>query len=590
MMAQIIETLPDLLASAGIKLRHWNPGHTEQVVCVKCGGGKTRERSLSVSIDQDGWGAVWTCHRGSCGWTDGGRLHRDTIAPPGRVQRPTKPNPVPPSQQSHPDWMYRFFADRNIGARTVDAFGIYAAKHWFNPEWPDHDAIVFPYRHQDELVNRKYRPFPEKQPQAQDKNALQTLFNVDRLGEAPQEVLFVEGEPDVLALYECGLHNAVSLKDGAPAIGNAEHEKRYEALRTHGEMLAKVKRFVLAGDMDLPGLALREELARRLGRHRCWLVTWPGGHKDACDVLRSMGPQAVLDAIGHAEPYPIDGIQRIGPGTLTARRNLPRPEVMTTGTIASDAVLAFPTEGRLIAISGYPGGGKTAWLRFVMIHTARSHERRWAVFSPEMQPWEDYAVECAEVLIGRPFWPGRGHDGMNDEEIQTAERWLANRVSMLVCDAEDQAPTLDWILERARAVVLRDGVTDLLIDPWNEVDHDRSDRITETDYIGRALQRLKAFGLRHGCNVWIVVHPSKPFGIKPGERKPPPGPYDCAASAHWANKPDLGVTVHSDELGTAQIHVWKTRFRRFGMRGQMATVEYNDVTGRYRDPPEILSD
>jgi hypothetical protein len=50
---------------------------------------------------------------------------------------------------------------------------------------------------------------------------------------------------------------------GAPSRVNAESDKRFEALRTHADLLAKVPRIVLAGDNDIPGLALREELEHK---------------------------------------------------------------------------------------------------------------------------------------------------------------------------------------------------------------------------------------------------------------------------------------------------------------------------------------
>jgi twinkle protein len=217
-----------------------------------------------------------------------------------------------------------------------------------------------------------------------------------------------------------------------------------------------------------------------------------------------------------------------------------------------------------------------------MVHTATNHDRRWAVFSPEMQPWEQFAAECAEVFKRKPFWPKGGVAGMTDAEVLDAERWLCDRVTMLVCDAEDEAPTIEWILERARATVLRDGVTDLLIDPWNEIDQQRKSGETETDYVARTLQRLKAFALRHGCNVWIIVHPAKPVLLKSGEKRAAPGPYDISGSAHWANKTDLGITIHSPNSGTSEVHLWKPRFRRWGKRGAVALLDFDEITGCYQ--------
>ena len=578
-MATTFTSLADAVADAGIRLKSQRAGHEEHVRCPRCEGGRSREISLSVKIDEDGQGFAAVCHRGSCGWRTGVRLHAD--GPPLRRPEIRKPAPHTPAQtDNRPTWLYEFFDARNIGAHTVREFGVYATSRTFG-NLGERPAIVFPYVHAGEVVNRKYRPHPDKNPQLQERDALPTLFNVDRLGSDPDSIVWVEGEPDVMALFECGIPHAVTLKDGAPSSVNAANEKRFEALRTHAELLEKPKKIVLAGDNDGPGLALREELARRLGRHRCWIADWPEGCKDASDALARHGPDAVRDAIERATPYPIGGLQRVTSSRLLALRHMDPPSTLTTGCRASDAVVKLPAEGRLIVVTGIPSHGKTSWTRFVMMHTADRHGRRWAVFSPEMQPWEQFVAQCIEALIGKPFWPKNGHEGMTDAEIQRASDWLETRLTMIVCDAEDEAPTLDWLLERARAAVLRDGVTDLLIDPWNEVDHARPEGVSETEFIGRSLQRLKAFALRHGCNVWIIAHPAKPMMLKTGDARPAPGLYDINGSAHWANKADVGLTVHSPAQGTTELHVLKCRLSRWGRRGDAATMAYDPTTGRY---------
>jgi len=589
-----VRSLSDILADRKIRLKSQRPGHSEQIRCFACEGGRTKELSLTVTIDRDGMGAVWNCHRGSCGEKGGARI-AGADRPVERERTIVKPTPAPLAETEYrPQWFWDFWAARKIGMNTVKEFGVYAAVRNSKALGPNHPFIVFPYVFNGELANRKYRPFPEKQPQMQDKDALQTLYNVDRLGAEAPEIVWVEGEPDVMALFECGVSHAVSLKDGAPAKvsenPNAD-DKRFEALRTHSELLTKAKRIVLAGDMDAPGLALREELARRLGRHRCFTVDWPEGCKDACDVLREHGPDMVAQAIDAAVPYPIEGLQKVKAGTLLALRRQPAPATMTTGMRAvDDAGLRFPQEGRLIVITGWPGSGKTSLVRFVMVHTADNYERRWAIFSPEMQPWEQFAASCAEAYTGKPFWPVAGTPSMTDVDIRGAEAWLSGRMTMLVCDAEDQSPTLDWVLERARAAVLRDGATDLLIDPWNEIDHTRANNVTETEYTARGLQRLKAFGLRHGCNVWVICHPAKPMGLKPGEKAPAPGPYAISGSAQWFNKADMGITVHSPSKHVTEVHLWKARFRRFGSHPASATVDYDPMCGRYSTPFDALRD
>jgi twinkle protein len=378
---------------------------------------------------------------------------------------------------------------------------------------------------------------------------------------------------DVPVLVDLGFRQTVAL------AGRLD-----DVLRDHADDLKSLKQIVLCLPKTEAGLNLREALAARLGRHLCHIVEWPDGCDDARQTILAHGVPRLEQVIQGASPYPISGLQRVKRFTLLTLRHTKPPETMTTGAGATDAILKLPTEGRLIVVTGIPAHGKTTWTRFAMVHTVTHEYRRWAIFSPEMQPWEQFAAECAEVFIGKPFWPKGGIEGMTDAEVLAAEAWIKDRVTMLVCDAEDEAPTLEWILERARTAVLRDGVTDLLIDPWNEIDQQRQRNETETDYIGRSLQRLKAFGLRHGCNIWVIAHPTKPTGLKTGEKRPPPGPYDISGAAHWANKADLGITIHSPDPGRTEVHLWKTRFRRFGKRGEVATLDFDEVTGRYMSP------
>lgn len=67
-------------------------------------------------------------------------------------------------------------------------------------------------------------------------------------------------------------------------------------------------RIYLATDSDAPGIRLREELARRLGKSRCWIVRYPNDCKDANEVLIKYGKDKLKECIENAELYPIEGI------------------------------------------------------------------------------------------------------------------------------------------------------------------------------------------------------------------------------------------------------------------------------------------
>lgn len=109
--------------------------------------------------------------------------------------------------------------------------------------------------------------------------------------------------------------------DGAPAKASdpgtplpaPDADRKYEYLWNCREYLDKASKFVLATDSDEPGQALAEELARRLGREKCWRVKWPltsAGQpvKDANEALMRMGKSGVREAVEGAEAFPIRGL------------------------------------------------------------------------------------------------------------------------------------------------------------------------------------------------------------------------------------------------------------------------------------------
>lgn len=461
--------------------------------------------------------------------------------------------------EAKPDWVYVWFAERKIGARVVDTFGAVATRRTFDAKVGEVDAISLTLTSKGQPVNRV---FMERKGNGcvLEHPKIAAVFNAAAFAESGP-IIWCATELDVMALAECGIVGGVSCT-------------RVDALAAHADLISPTARVILAFGDDS---GQREETARRLGRHRCWIAMG-----SPFSVL-SDDPDWLIKAIDEAAPYPIEGMHRIKRGTLARLQSLPAPGVMSTGTSASDYVLKLPTEGRLIVVTGFPGHGKTNWTRYVMVHTAANHNRRWCVFSPESQPWEQFAAECAEAYIGKPFYEMDRIPSMTPADIEEAEAFLADKVTMLVCDAEDKAPSVNWLLERARACVLREGTTDFLIDPWNEIDQERAG-MSETDYVGVCLQRLKAFALRHGCNVWVVAHPAKPQPLRPNEKRAAPGPYDISGSANWVNRTDLGVTLHSPDPGVAELHIWKSRARRWGARSTLATMEFDKFTGRYSTP------
>ncbi|MEY4299497.1 MAG: hypothetical protein RIR25_733 [Verrucomicrobiota bacterium] len=586
------DTLADVFAEVGIDTRKVRQaaGASSKTVCPACQGGRTKELCLSVSIDADGQGAAWNCHRGNCTGSRfvPGSCRIAEAARDATPQRRERPPPKPPAQHAERfrnASVYGFFERRGISRQTVDAFGIFGTVTGFPKSggWTQKQAIVFPYLRDGGVVNHKYRS-AEKEF-VQDGGARRTMFGFDHCAGADDEVVLVEGEMDVLALFEAGIHQALSLPDGAPQTQLDENDpkrqddRRFDALEDALPMLSGVPRIVVAPDADQPGRYLAEEFARRLGRHRCWVVRWPDGCKDANDVLMKHGAEALRAAIAAATPWPLAGLWSPPKGALyeflTAGRE---PRGLESGIADLDGVARLPSGGGwLTVLTGVPSHGKTTLLAAWLARVAGKADMGIVWCSPEDQQPETLALRIASILAGQPTKEAGTY--MPREILDRAEDWIRRRLTVIWSDDPDQEMTLDWTLARAEEAKKRYPRQLLVLDPWSDFEHQMAKGESEHAYIGRTLTRLKKWGRAEGMGMLIAAHPMK-MQRDPKTRKWPIAQgYDISGSAHWYNRADLGLTVYRGDEGFIECHCWKARFRAFGKQGSHARLKIDTRTG-----------
>jgi hypothetical protein len=85
-------------------------------------------------------------------------------------------------------------------------------------------------------------------------------------------------------------------------------DNKFAYVWASNEVLQAADKIIIAVDKDGPGKALAEELARRIGKPKCWSVEWPDDCKDANDTLLKYGKAKVSNVVEEAEPWPIAGL------------------------------------------------------------------------------------------------------------------------------------------------------------------------------------------------------------------------------------------------------------------------------------------
>lgn len=565
-------------AELGIDLRGHRIGDADfKTTCPRCSHArrKAKDPCLSVRLDRDGLLA----HCFHCGWTvpERGTYRPAPVGASVRDRRREKsytlPEPLPAPPPAHPDRLRTFFEGRGISMDTVDAAGVVL----------DAGAICFPYRLDGELVNVKRR-FPGKRF-SMEAGARLIMGGIDDCRGA-ETVTIVEGEMDLLALHECGVQAVLTPPNGAPSVETDIASAPLDYLEPALPVLEAARRVILAGDMDEPGRRFTEELARRIGREKCWRVEWPGGHKDANDVLMHDGPDAVRRALDAAIPYPVDGVT--GP--------LDYLDIVRQGMSVKQAGVACPdwpalsqlyrvSEGQLTVLVGVPSSGKSQFMNALMMQITQAQGWKFGVFSPEYWPLDRLTSDLIECYTGKSNnHADTGH--MTPEEAEAAVRAIADRFHFI----SPETPTVDEILARARALVFREGIKGLVIDPWTEIDRGGWAG-SATDWIETNLKRFRRFGRQYGVHVFILVHPTKIHPMRYEKDadgstiEPIVGLYDAADSRHWANMADcfLSIRRHRENpKKPVEVHVLKIRFRDNGRLG-VALLEFDISCKRYRD-------
>lgn len=287
--------------------------------------------------------------------------------------------------------------------------------------------------------------------------------------------------------------------------------------------------------------------------------------------------QAVEDELAPLQQAPDRGIT--GPWDVRDQllERLERPEALRGLEVGWGCVdrLYRVTPGAFTVITGIPGSGKSTWLDNVLDRMAHRHDWRIAVFSPESAPTARHVGVLAGIHNGsRPHRLDRATlDGTLDW-IDRHFRWIEST----------DAITVTEVLRRADVIRHHFGRLDgLVIDPWNELDHSRSDNVTETQHISGSLTQVRRWGRKHDCHVWMVAHPKKLEKRSSGDY-PPPTMYDISGSSTWHDKADMGVVVHRDKLkpGPVDVHVVKVRDPDHGRIGT-AKLEFDVPANTYRE-------
>ncbi len=545
-----------------------------KTLCPQCSPLRKKSKTPCLAVNTEK--GVWICWH--CDWK--GNLK-------GGEENKSYPNRWVPKKYSKPFFklielpakVIEWFKTRGISQKVLQRNKIGFGSVYMPQVEKEVDAIQFPYYRNDEVINIKYRDGNKNFRMSGGAERL--LYGLDDC--TGDTALIVEGEMDKLACEEAGFIHVLSVPDGAPSLNTKNYETKFDYLESAAPLIEKLKKIILAGDSDGPGVKLQEELARRIGKERCKKVEWPEGCKDANEVLIKHGTAKVKECIDNAHSYPVKGIFELSDIadriTKLYREGYQRGEHPGWGKL-SQYYTVRPGEWTLV--TGIPSHGKSEFVDALIMNLGKLHGWRFGIYSPENQPLERHAAKLIEKYKGMPFSEG-SRLRMSESDMAACIDLLQDYFNFILPGYDDDH-SIDAVLDLAKVLIFRKGIKGLVIDPWNELDHCRPPGLTETEYISQALSKIRRFARLNSLHIWVVAHPTKLQKNSSGNY-PVPTPYDVSGSAHWRNKADNALSIWRDlenPSSPVQIHIQKIRFKEVGKIG-MVELNYEYATGRYSD-------
>ena len=209
---------------------------------------------------------------------------------------------------------------------------------------------------------------------------------------------------------------------------------------------------------------------------------------------------------------------------------------------------------------------------------------KWGVFSPENYPINELFDGLVEVYVGKTSDLDSPTRMGKDEYVHGIE--FLKKHFFAVYPENDFS--MDSVLEKFKYLVRSKGIKGVLIDPFNQIDHDFKGK-SEANYIADALNSIRRFTKAHDLKFMVVAHPITMRSVNAGSGdNEVPTAYRIAGGANWFNKADNIICVHRPnpkdfQDTTTNIHVQKIKFQKLvGVpTGEPVVLRYHRPSGRF---------
>ena len=536
-----------------------------QGLCPLCSHDRKPENRKQNCASYDWERGLGTCH--NCDQTFQLHTYQRKGDSDKVYVRPETPEFIEPVKSKVEEW----FKSRGISKETLKALKVTEGQEFMPQTGKTENAIHFNYFAGNELVNVKYRD--GRKNFKLYKGAEKIFYNIDNVV-GYEYCVIVEGEMDALSFYEAGIHNVISVPNGATLNSN-----NLDYLDNCIDYFSDKEKIIIGVDSDEAGQALQSELVRRLGAEICYLASF-GDCKDANEYLLKYGKEKLAECVSAARPVPLENVTtfRDIEGEITDFVKNGFKKGYQIGIPNFDDIFSTYT-GQFITVTGIPSSGKSDFVDQMVVGYNNNYSWKTAFASPENAPTYLHAHK-----LMRKVW----QDMPNKSQIGS-EKWnqVADHVNDHFFFIDMDRYTLESVLRKGAELVKRKGIKCLVIDPFNKV----RDVDSKTDDVNRYtmeyLTKIESFAKKYDVLVIVVAHPTKMY--KDGNGKiEEPTMYNIKGGGEWYDASYHGLLVHRDyDNKTVKAKVLKVKFQNLGENGAEAHFKWEPRSGCFI-PHEVV--
>jgi twinkle protein len=238
-------------------------------------------------------------------------------------------------------------------------------------------------------------------------------------------------------------------------------------------------------------------------------------------------------------------------------------------TVENNSNYYLATENEPILVHN---SGKSEIVDFIVALLNLNYGWKAAYYSPENYPLKYHYAKLFEKFIGKKF--SRVYS--EDIEFDQAYDHISRNFFYIMNDYD---MSLEQILEGAKYYVKKKGISILVIDPYNRIEHEKKQGERDDQYVSRFLNRLDRFAKLNNLLVFLIAHPITM------RDKNVPSLYDISGGSQFYNKAEYGFAVarEKDEqnIMTNNVNIYwqKVKFKHLGKQG-VSNMLYNYVNGR----------